>query len=135
MGIRSLWIWFKCRFVPKHRYHVLTLHKPGYSDPRHQLVLASMLIFERYLGELKHSAGSANHEDAIESLIDEYMKHGDMQHAEHLEEVLDLWLWWKRAKGCAAIDTDFNSKPSFADATEVDKRLRQLLSIRRGMWT
>lgn len=51
--VRDFIWWFRYRLWPRNRYHTLKLGKPGYSDPRHQLIHAVMGIVERYAKELR----------------------------------------------------------------------------------
>lgn len=104
---RSIKYWFLYRFHPNHRYHVLKIGKPGYSDPRHCLITAMMAVLKRYIDELRHfgpeECKNASDLEVIEIYLEDAIhdhKHckwmaGNNQHMiDHYKDLYDVWSWW-----------------------------------------
>lgn len=147
---KIIW-WLRYRFHPQHRYHVLKIGNPGYSDPRHQLIYAIMGIFERYIQELR--SGFPNIKSDKE-LIKEYIKLNEESNNQwdipndphtgwikHYNEVLEIMEWWELVKNHSDLDCDIPREYLTWDVPEecmfdyVDKMLNKVTSIRSGMWT
>lgn len=147
--------WFLHRFHPNHRYHVLKLHKPGYADPRHQMILAIMKTMERYLDELREETGNYDHTnievvvEQIEYYTDLLEEDGDFlkDYAERqikfYNDLYEVVVWWDIVKDNDKLDIysatealylpDFYA--SFLSTENVDYFLIKTVMLRQEMWT
>jgi hypothetical protein len=145
--IKNARYWFLYRLHPRHQYHILRLGKPGYSDPRHQLIWAVMRMVERYVGELKayESTKDKTVREIAEAQIEAYKEYEwydpDAEHfwINHYTSLIDLWEWWESVRDHDDLDIDFeyngHDKNSPVWYEEVDRRLKQAIDLRLGMWT
>lgn len=155
--LRRMRWWILHRIHPKHRYHILKMREPGYGDPRHYMIFGVMRIVERYVDEL-HTCYDIDRklsdteviDLAIESNLNDEMAQEHFENPEdahwvkHYRELKDLWEWWIEVRDDVDIDIDFEferqdgtmiTKDSPIWVDEVDRRLHQAVSLRRGMWT
>lgn len=99
------WHWFKVRFIPKHRYHILDLTKGGngyrygwYDTDSRMLQACFLLLVEYVEGEKPF--------EIIDWEFDEATK-------EKHTEIKELYDWWKtgRAAKRAALAKEWDSLP------------------------
>ena len=81
------WYWFRTRFLPKHRYHILNLRKSsknypyGWQDTDTRMLHACFLLLMEYV-EGEQPFAIVDWED-------------NATHSEVAKEIRDLYDWWK----------------------------------------
>jgi hypothetical protein len=102
---RTPWHWFRCNFIPKHRYHILDLRKGGnnYSwgwyDTDSRMLQACFLLLKEYV-EKEQPFNNAD-----------WNWNEDHKHAG--EEIKYLYEWWtvKRPEAKAKLAYDWEHEP------------------------
>lgn len=99
------WYWFRVRFIPKHRYHILDLTKGGngyqygWHDTDSRMLQACFLLLVEYV--------------ECEKPFEILDWNADEKHKEVAAEINDLYNWWKtgRAAKHAALVKEWDSLP------------------------
>jgi len=99
------WYWFKCNFIPKHRYHILDLRKGGngysygWRDTDTRMLQACFLLLVEYVECEKPF-------DVADWQFNEVTQ-------EKEREIKELYHWWKtgRAEKRAALTKEWDSLP------------------------
>jgi len=99
------WYWFKVRFIPKHRHHILDLTKGGngyqhgWYDTDTRMLQACFLLLVEYV--------------ECEKPFELLDWNADEKHKEVAAEINDLYNWWKtgRAAKHAALVKEWDSLP------------------------
>lgn len=163
-GFRDVWNWFRYRFIPRHRYHTLKLHEPGYRDPRSQLIYAVAGVVDRYVHELRvnwHSEdlSELSDEEVVQKYIDwmnEEMESPDIfplgyrLWRDHYADVKKFITWWNQVKDSWDLDgwtaqeieegygEGLFQDPHLREVTHTDKineMLHLAIDLRERMWT
>lgn len=99
------WYWFKVRFIPKHRYHILDLtkggngYKHGWHDTDSRMLQACFLLLVEYVECEKPF-------QVVDWEFEEASK-------EKAAEIRELYRWWKsgRAEKHAALAKEWEALP------------------------
>jgi hypothetical protein len=146
--------WFLYRFHPRHRYHVLRLGSPGYSDPTHLMIFAVMGIVERYIEELRWwchwgepDRKHLTHREIIDEIVrwreepckEEWDEESRKVELAYYKRIQALVAWWDQVKNMEDLDDAWNDDgPDDAapwSGENVNKMLREAIELRGGMWT
>ena len=122
--IDNIWFWFHYRFVS--RFHIVkTDLKPGYQDVDEIMFRACFALLGRFVEE-----------ELTKAAEDEEWQYRGYR-VDHLngtdEEAIDLWLWYRDQ---FPLDCEeYASLPSKQIEDLKDHKLRQLIDIRKSLWT
>lgn len=114
VAIRTPWYWFRCNFIPKHRYHILDLRKGGngYSwgwyDTDSRMLQACFLLLKEYV-ELEQPFKNVDWE-------------WNEQHNNVGKEIQDLYHWWtvRRPAAKAMLAYDWENEPDRTEVVELE---------------
>jgi len=89
--IDRAWWWFRHRFDPRHRYHVVkTGLEPGYYDVPELMLYSCFSLLVRFVEEEYGIQGWEDYLDSDEAEGDD----SNCRREWHLSEISDLYYWW-----------------------------------------
>ena len=111
---RQPWYWFRCHFIPKHRYHILDLRKGGNSyswgwyDTDSRMLQACFLLLKDYV-ELEKPFQNIDWDE------NEFHSHAG-------KEIRDLYDWWtvRRPAAKAKLALDWENEPERTQLIKLD---------------
>lgn len=132
---RPLW-WFKHRFVPKHKYHVIyTKLGPGYSDCDLRILHGAFTPFKEFMDNI-YEGGTFTIWDYSTTKPDEYISQEYIDERKAVwEEMEKLYCWWVLHDLMEQdLNNNFSLEAEVAFQNKEEEMLNRLMKIRRYLW-
>ena len=137
--VKDIKWWFLHRFSPWHRYHIVKIGKPGWSDSDHKMLHACFIIFcdfvekEDGLENLDYQWKAFDEDDNWSGNLSAEEKAKFVAERKfHYEEAKYLYDWWKKVYPVKFKDEVYINNDLYDEETE---HLVRLIRIRGVLWT